>query len=403
MSKLSRTEVKTSLALSSVVGLRMFGLFLILPVFAAYAGQLPGATPVLVGLAIGIYGFGQMLLQVPMGWLSDRMGRRPTISLGLLVFAAGSVLAALAHGLGGIIIGRALQGMGAVSGASQALAADHSSDDNRSKVMAIIGISIGLAFVLAMILSAPIAAAFGLSGLFALTAILALAAIVLLWWLVPAPPQHNDRAVHWKEILRMLASPHLLVLNGSVFFMHGLMTACFVAMPMLLVRDAHIALDRQWIIYLPVMLASALIMGGLLRRIQSLAGSMRLILACALVLALALLAFAGGSREAWLVWLGALLFFSAFNLLEATLPSMVSRLAPARLRGAAMGAYATCQFGGAGVGGVLGGFGVQHFGLSGLFVGAAAVAVVWLLLLLRGRHLVLAHMCVDASVSGSPR
>ncbi|HET8942308.1 MAG TPA: MFS transporter [Rudaea sp.] len=390
MSKLSRSELKTSLALSSVVGLRMFGLFLILPVFAAYAARLPGATPVLVGLAIGIYGFGQMLLQVPMGWLSDRIGRRPTISFGLLVFALGSVVAALAHGLGGIIIGRAMQGMGAVSGASQALAADHSSDDNRSKVMAIIGIGIGLAFVLAMILSAPVAAVSGLPGLFGLTAILALSAIALLWWLVPAPPRHNDRAAHWKEILRMLISPHLLVLNGSVFFMHGLMTACFVAMPMLLIRDAHIALDRQWIMYLPVMLASALVMGALLRRVQGLAASMRLILGCALILALSLLAFAGGGSAAWLVWAGALLFFSAFNLLEATLPSMVSRLAPARLRGAAMGAYATCQFGGAGFGGLLGGFGVEYLGLSGLFVGAAVVGLIWLLALLRGQHLVLA-------------
>lgn len=397
MTKLTRPELKTSLALSGVVGLRMFGLFLILPVFAAYASQLPHATPVLVGLAIGIYGFGQMLLQVPMGWLSDRMGRRPTITLGLLIFAAGSVFAALAHGLIGIIIGRALQGMGAVSGASQALAADHSHDDNRSKVMAIIGVSIGLAFVLAMIVSAPLASSHGLAGLFGLTAILAVLAIVFLWWLVPAPPKSPRRAEHWSAVLGMIVSPKLLVLNGSVFFMHGLMTACFVAMPMLIVRDAGIALDSQWELYLPVMLASALVMGGLLRHVQSLKASVRLILACALVLALSLLAFAGGSYEAWLVWLGALLFFSAFNLLEATLPSLVSRLAPDHMRGAAMGAYATCQFGGAGLGGVLGGVGLQQFGLSGLFVGAAAVALLWLLLLLRGQHLMLADSSPTSS------
>ncbi|MGA7297550.1 MAG: MFS transporter [Rhodanobacteraceae bacterium] len=389
MTKLTRPELKTSLALSGVVGLRMFGLFLILPVFAAYASRLPNATPVLVGLAIGIYGFGQMLLQVPMGWLSDRVGRRPTITLGLLIFAGGSVLAALAHGLVGIIIGRALQGMGAVSGASQALAADHSHDDNRSKVMAIIGVSIGLAFVLAMIVSAPLASSHGLAGLFGLTALLAILAIVFLWWLVPAPPQRTQRAEHWSAVLGMIVSPRLLVLNVSVFFMHGLLTACFVAMPMLIVRDAGISLDSQWELYLPVMFASALVMGGLLRHVQSVAASMRLILSCALVLVLSLLAFAGGSREAWLVWLGALLFFSAFNLLEATLPSLVSRLAPDHMRGAALGAYATCQFGGAGLGGVLGGFGLQHFGLSGLFVGAAAIAFLWLVLLTRGQRLVL--------------
>ena len=390
MTKLTRPELKTSLALSGVVSLRMFGLFLILPVFAAYASKLPNATPVLVGLAIGIYGFGQMLLQVPMGWLSDRFGRRPTITLGLLVFAAGSLMAAFAHGLIGIIIGRALQGMGAVSGASQALAADHSHDDNRSKLMAIIGVGIGFAFVLAMIVSAPLAGHWGLTGLFLLTAILAVLAAIFLWLIVPAPPRREQRAEHWSSVLRMIVRPQLLILNGSVFFMHGLLTACFVALPMLIVRDAGISLHSQWELYLPVMLASALVMGGLLRHVQSLAASVKLILACALVLALALLAFAGGSRESWLVWLGALLFFSAFNLLEATLPGLVSRLAPDHMRGAALGAYATCQFGGAGLGGVLGGWALGLLGISGLFAGGAAVAVLWLILLAWGRSLMLA-------------
>lgn len=389
MTRLTAPELKTSLALSGVVGLRMFGLFLIFPVFAVYAADLPQATPVLVGLAIGIYGFSQMFLQVPMGWLSDRIGRRPTITLGLLVFAFGSLVAAFSHGLIGIIIGRALQGMGAVSGASQALAADHSHDNNRSKVMAIIGVGVGLAFVVAMIVSAPLAGQYGLTGLFLLTAILALLAIVFLWWAVPAPPQRRQRAEHWTAVLGMIVSPRLLILNGSVLFMHGLLTACFVAMPMLIVRDAGLALDNQWELYLPVMLASALVMGGLLRHVQSLGASVKLMLACALVLALGLLGFAGGGYAAWLVWLGALLFFSAFNLLEATLPSLVSRLAPAHMRGAAMGAYATCQFAGAGVGGVLGGWALGKLGISGLFAGGAVVAIVWLVLLFWGRSLVL--------------
>ncbi|MGH8114083.1 MAG: MFS transporter, partial [Rhodanobacteraceae bacterium] len=167
------------------------------------------------------------------------------------------------------------------------------------------------------------------------------------------------------------------------------MTACFVAMPMLLMRDAHISLHDQWVIYLPVMLASAIVMGGLFRHVQSLSASMSLVLACALTLLLAMLAFAGGSHGAWLIWIGALLFFSAFNLLEATLPGMVSRLAPTDLRGAALGAYASCQFAGAGVGGVLGGIGLQYLGLSGLFVAATVIALFWLLLLGGGRRLVL--------------
>lgn len=400
MTRLTAPELKTSLALSSVVGLRMFGLFLIFPVFAAYAMELPGATPLLVGVAIGIYGFGNMLLQIPMGWLSDRIGRRVTITIGLVIFALGSFWAAAAQGLVGIIIGRALQGVGAVSGTSQALAADHSHDDNRNKVMAIIGISIGLAFVLAMIVSAPLAGRFGLSGLFALTAVLALGAVVLLWLVVPAPPVRTERAEHWSAVLRMMASRRLLVLNGSVFALHGLLTACFVAMPLLIVRDARVALEGQWQLYLPVMVVSALVMGALLRHVQSLEASLRLLVACALVLALALFAFAGGAAGAWLVWLGALLFFSAFNLLEATLPSLVSRLAPAHMRGAAMGAYATCQFGGAGVGGVLGGWALQALGISGLFLACALVTLLWAVLLAFGRGAVLARGATAGASAG---
>lgn len=391
MSKLSKRELRTSLALSSVVGLRMFGLFLIMPVFSAYAAGLPGATPLLVGLAIGIYGFGQALLQVPVGLLSDRIGRHLTISLGLLVFFIGSLVAALAHGIDGIIVGRALQGFGAVSGASQALAADHSDDANRSKVMGIIGISIGLAFVLAIILSAPLAGIAGLSGLFGLTAVLALGAIALLWIVVPVPERRRaPDAAHGLAVLRMLVTPQLLVLNASVFMMHAMLTACFVALPLMLIRDHGMALDRQWELYLPVMLASAVVMGAVLRRVTSLAGSMTLVLACAAGLGLSVYGFAASGHGASLLWAAAIVFFSCFNLLEATLPSLVSRLAPAHMRGAALGAYATTQFLGAGVGGILGGVMLQHFDVSGVFVAAALLVLAWVPLLLWGRPRVVA-------------
>ena len=391
MSKLSRQELKTSIALSCVVGLRMFGLFLIMPVFAAYAMRMPGATALLVGLAIGVYGFAQALLQVPVGLLSDRLGRHATITAGLLVFAAGSVGAAAAHGIGGIIAGRALQGMGAVSGASQALAADHSRDDNRNKVMGIIGVSIGLAFILAIVLSAPLAVVAGLRGLFGLTALLALGAIVLLWSVVPRPARRRaPEAAHWPAVLRMLVRPQLLVLNASIFMMHAMLTAAFVALPLMLARDTGIALDDQWKLYLPVMLVSAAVMGGVLRRVTSVAASMRLVTACAVCLGLTLCGFAMAGHGRVLPWAAAVLFFSAFNLLEASLPGLVSRLAPAHLRGAALGAYATSQFLGAGIGGLLGGAALQRLGLAGVFVAAAALIVVWLPLLLWGRSRVVA-------------
>jgi MFS family permease len=397
VSKLSKQELNTAFALSSVVGLRMFGLFLIMPVFTAYAIHLPGATPLLVGLAIGIYGFAQALLQVPVGLLSDRIGRHLTITVGLLVFVVGSVVAAMAHGIVGIIVGRVLQGMGAVSGASQALAADHSRDDNRSKVMGIIGVSIGLAFVLAIILSAPLAEISGLSGLFGLTALLALAAIGLLWMLVPRPAQRTaPAAARPGAVLRMLVKPQLMVLNVSVFMMHTMLTAAFVALPLMLMRDTGFALDRQWELYLPVMLISAVVMGGVLRRVTSVSGSMHLILICALGLGLALYGFSTAGHGHLILWLAAIVFFSAFNLLEASLPSLVSRLAPPHMRGAALGAYATSQFLGAGVGGVLGGVMLQHMGISAVFAAAAALIILWLPLLLWGRSRVVA---ADAAVA----
>ncbi|HUW54035.1 MAG TPA: MFS transporter [Rhodanobacter sp.] len=391
MSKLSKGELKTAFALSSVVGLRMFGLFLIMPVFSAYALHLAGATPLLIGLAIGIYGFAQALLQVPVGLLSDRIGRHVTITLGLLVFVIGSVVAAISHGIHGIILGRVLQGMGAVSGASQALAADHSRDDNRSKVMGIIGISIGFAFILAIILSAPLAQLSGLSGLFWLTAVLALIAIGLLWLLVPRPARRTaPDSARPAAVLHMLVRPQLMVLNVSIFMMHTMLTAAFVALPLMLVRNTGITLDHQWELYLPVMLVSVVVMGGVLRRVTSVAGSMRLVLVCALGLGLALCGFGAAGNGHLLLWLSAIVFFSSFNLLEASLPSLVSRLAPAHMRGAALGAYATSQFLGAGVGGVLGGVMLQHISLSAVFVAAAALTLLWLPLLLWGHSRVVA-------------
>ncbi len=391
VSKLSKREMHAAFALSSVVGLRMFGLFLIMPVFTAYALRLPGATPFLVGLAIGVYGFAQALLQVPVGLASDRFGRHVTITAGLLVFIIGSIAAALAHGIDGIIVGRVLQGMGAVSGASQALAADHSADDNRNKMMGIIGVSVGAAFVLAIILSAPLAAAFGLPGLFAVAALLAGGAVGLLWAVVPQPQRlRAPAAARWRDVLKMVVQPRLVVLNVSVFMMHAMLTASFVALPLMLLRRTGMALTQQWVLYLPVMLVSALVMGAVLRRVTSIVGSMRLVLACALGLGLALVGFGATGAGEVILWLAALVFFSAFNLLEASLPSLVSRLARADMRGAAMGGYATCQFLGAGVGGVLGGVMLAHVGLAAVFWAAAALVVVWLPLLWWGRHHVVA-------------
>lgn len=379
MSTLSALERRSALTLACVISLRLFGLFLIMPVFSLYARQMPDAGDLLIGLALGVYGLGQVLLQIPLGLLSDRVGRKPAITLGLLIFAAGGLVAALSHTLAGIVAGRALQGMGAVAGAGTALAADLTREENRSKVMGIIGVSIGVAFLLALILGPPLEALGGLPGLFGATSLLALLSLALLWLIVPTPERARaPAAAGFAHVLAMLRDSRLLVLNGSVFFLHLLLTAAFVGLPLLLADQLHLPAERHWELYLPVMAIAALVMGATLRRMQDIGQSLRIVLVCVAVIGLSLLGLAqAGDHVAWL-GLSAAAFFSAFNLLEAALPSLVSKLAPAHLRGAAMGAYSTSQFMGAFVGGALGGIALKWLGVDGVFLCAAAMTLLWL-------------------------
>jgi MFS family permease len=398
VSKLSSLELRSALTLACVISLRLFGLFLILPVFSLYAQKMPDATPLLIGLALGIYGIGQMLLQIPLGLLSDRIGRKPAITLGLAVFAVGGVVAAMSHSLTGIVIGRALQGMGAVAGAGTALAADLTSDENRGKVMGIIGVSIGMSFLLALILGPPLEAVQGLAGLFGATSILAVLAMVLLWVLVPTPARQKAPAgASFRVVLGMLGDQRMLVLNGSVFFLHALLTASFVGLPLLLGESLHLPVSRHWEVYLPVMTIAAFVMGALLPRMREIAQSLRIVVGCVVALGLSLAGMAMVGTHVALLGVAATVFFSAFNLLEAALPSLVSRLAPAHLRGAAMGAYSTSQFFGAFVGGAVGGIALGSLGLSGVFACAAALTLFWLPLAMWGaRRIAAATVAVPA-------
>lgn len=385
MSKLSPLERRSALTLACVISLRLFGLFLIMPVFSLYAQKMPDATPLLIGLALGVYGLGQVLLQIPLGLLSDRIGRKPAITLGLLVFAAGGLVAALSHSLLGIVIGRALQGMGAVAGAGTALAADLTREENRGKVMGIIGVSIGVAFLLALILGPPLEAVDGLSGLFGATSILALAALVLLWLIVPTPERRKaPAAAAFGSVLSMLRDGRMMVLNGSVFFLHMLLTASFVGLPLLLADRLQLPVNRHWELYLPVMVIAAFVMGACLHRMRDVAQSLRIVGICVVAIGLGLLGFALSGHHLAALGVAAAVFFSAFNLLEAALPSLVSRLAPAHLRGAAMGAYSTSQFLGAFVGGAVGGIALGRLGTDGVFLCAAAMTLLWLPLVLAG-------------------
>ena len=392
MSKLSPLERRSALTLACVISLRLFGLFLIMPVFSLYALRMPDATPWLIGLALGVYGLGQVLLQIPLGLLSDRIGRKPAITLGLLVFAVGGLVAAMSHNLLGIVMGRALQGMGAVAGAGTALAADLTRHENRSKVMGIIGVSIGVAFLLALILGPPLEAVAGLSGLFAATSILALAALVLLWLIVPTPERPSaPAAATWGSVLSMLRDGRMLVLNGSVFFLHLLLTASFVGLPLLLAHRLHLPVNRHWELYLPVMVIAAFVMGACLHRMRELAQSLRLVAVCVVATGLGLLGFGLSGDHVAVLGVAAAVFFSAFNLLEAALPSLVSQLAPGPMRGAAMGAYSTSQFLGAFVGGAVGGIALGRLGVDGVFLCAAALTLVWLPLVWLGARRIESH------------
>ncbi|UGB47399.1 MFS transporter [Frateuria edaphi] len=396
MSKLSPLERRSALTLACVISLRLFGLFLIMPVFSLYAKQMPDASGLLIGLALGVYGLGQVLLQIPLGLLSDRIGRKPAITIGLLIFAVGGLVAAMSHTLMGIVAGRALQGMGAVAGAGTALAADLTREDQRSKVMGIIGVSIGVAFLLALILGPPLEAVAGLPGLFGATSLLALASLVLLWLIVPTPERAKaPAAASLGGVMAMLRDGRLLVLNGSVFFLHLLLTASFVGLPLLLAERLHLPVERHWELYLPVMTIAALVMGASLHRMKEIGQSLRIVLVCVAAIGLALLGFAqSGGHLAWL-GVSAAAFFSAFNLLEAALPSLVSRLAPAHLRGAAMGAYSTSQFIGAFVGGAIGGIALGRLGVSGVFLCAAATTLLWLPLVAFGARRIAARAVAE--------
>jgi MFS family permease len=374
-------ERRAAFWLAGVFSLRMLGLFMILPVFALYAEHLHGNTPALAGLAIGIYGFSQALFQIPFGFLSDRYGRKRMIYAGLLIFALGSVVAALADSIGGVILGRALQGGGAVSAAVMALAADLTREEHRLKVMATIGITIGVSFAVSMILGPVLNGWIGVPGIFWLTGVLALGSIAVVRWAVPDPLDsrvHRDAEPVAAQFGRVLGDGQLLRLNFGIFTLHLLLTATFVAVPLAL-RDAGLASGQHWQVYLPALLLSMLAMVPFIIIAEKYRQLKAVFLGAILSLALAefgLLLLHDTALESALLLL---LFFTAFNLLEATLPSLIAKMAPPDAKGTAMGVYSSSQFLGAFAGGALGGWLRGLFGLQGVFVFVTVAALLWLL------------------------
>ena len=372
-------ERRAAVSLAGIFSLRMLGLFMILPVFALYAEELAGVTPLLIGLAIGVYGLTQAILQIPFGMLSDRIGRKPVSVAGLLVFAMGSLLAAMADTILWVIIGRALQGAGAIAAAVMALAADLTREEHRTKVMAMIGLSIGVSFMLAMIAGPLLNHWVGVPGIFTITAVLALLGIVVVVWLVPNPRElrfHRDTELEPARLGRVLGDGQLLRLDGGVLVLHMVLTASFVVIPLGL-RDSGLAPALHWQVYLPVMSLSLLLAVPLIilaerRRMLKTVFNLGVGL---LLLSLLLMGLAW--EQLWAMAALLLCFFIAFNLLEASLPSLVSKFAPAASKGTAMGIFSSSQFAGAFIGGVLGGWSYGQFGASGVFALCALLVALW--------------------------
>lgn len=373
------TERRASGTLAFISALRTLGLFLVLPVFALEARKYPGGDdPALIGLAMGIYGLTQGVLHIPLGMASDWFGRKRVIVLGLLVFVLGSAMAGMADTLNQLLVGRAVQGAGAVSAAATALLADLTRDSVRTKVMALVGNSIGFMFSLSLVLTPLLAAAVGLSGLFVLTGLLALAGLAAVIWLVPdAPDVHQGVALG--GLRQVLFDPGLLRLNMGVFLLHAVQLAMWVAIPAFLVQ-AGLGQDDHWQIYVPAVLGSFMLMGVavLLERrgyLRALFLSAIALIACVQV---TLLWVSSGAPSIAALAALLFLFFCGFKLLEASQPSLASRLAPAASRGAALELYNTLQSLGFFVGGLMGGQLVKNYGTQGLFLICAALMLLWL-------------------------
>jgi MFS family permease len=368
--------------LSAMYALRMVGLFLIFPVFALYAQGLAGQNTALIGFALGTYGLTQALLQIPFGIASDRYGRKPVIALGLIVFAIGSAVAATSTSIWGVILGRSLQGAGAISAPVMALLADLTREEQRSKAMAVIGVTIGLSMIGSLILGPVVNNAIGVPGIFWMTGVAALLALAVMYFAVPDPVRltKSDDSKGLAPFLRMLRDPQLGRLNAGIFVVHLVITAMFLVLPHILVEHVGLAPAEHWKIYLLVMVGGIAVMVPALGFSNRTGQSTGVFVAAVALLVVSEILLAVEYRSPF--WLIVLLvaFFAAFNLLEAMLPSLVSRLAPAKSKGAAIGIFGTAQFLGAFAGGAVGGLVYQYAGASGVFVFAAIAASAWLVL-----------------------
>jgi len=375
-------ERRASIGLACIYGLRMLGMFIILPIFAIYAQHLPGGeSHTLIGLALGAYGLTQAILQIPAGWMSDRYGRKPVIYAGLMLFAIGSFVAASADNIYWIIFGRVIQGAGAINAAVMALTADLTREENRTKAMAMIGITIGITFSISLVLSPLLYQLIGVPGIFAMTGVLAIAAFGVVAWVIPNPKItrfHSETEASTKKFGEVLRNKDLLRLNFGIFTLHAILMSVFMQVPFVLRRDG-LAAEQHWKIYLPVMLVAFALMVPPIIFAEKKARMKQVFMGAVALAAVSQVALLVFQDSIWGVALSLLIFFAAFNVLEATLPSLISKIAPLDAKGTAMGVYSSVQFFGAFFGATAGGFIMQHFGGNAVFIFAIALLLLWLL------------------------
>jgi MFS family permease len=379
-SHLNSLEKRAAVSLALIFSMRMLGLFMLMPILAIYGQDLSGVSPLWIGLAIGAYGLTQAIFQIPMGWLSDRFGRRRIIVTGLLIFAVGSLIAGFSSSIEMVTLGRAIQGMGAIASAVLALASDVTREEQRPKVMAVIGMCIGMSFALALVIGPMIAKSHGLEGVFFVTAAMAMVGILIVLTLVPVSytrARSAEVTADRGEIKSMLFHPQLLRLDFGVMVLHMMMTSLFIAVPVILSRDG-LHIEDHWQVYLPVLLLSFVCMVPMIiiaakKQLEKkfFLVAIGMLVTSSLVMAL--------TDALWPVILLMFMFFVGFNFLEASLPAHVSRLSPAGQKGTAMGVYSSSQFLGAFLGGVSGGYLAESLGFSYLFAANAAIALLWFL------------------------
>lgn len=380
--KITPGERRAAWSLGAIFSIRLFGIFMVLPVFSIYVEQLPGATPTLIGVAVGVYGLTQALLQMPFGMASDYFGRKPIIIAGLILFIVGSVMVALADSVMVLILGRACQGAGAIGSTLIALLADLTREEQRSKAMAIMGMLIGSSFFLALMAGPIFTHWLGVPSLFWLTALLGLLSMLLLQVAVPHSPRqtfHDDAEVVPAKLATVLWHRELLRLNLGIFVLHAVLTAIFVVIPLTLLREFGIGETQLWLVFLPVLiLAFFAMLPGLFWSEKK--HQVKATFLCAIgLLGIACVCLALFHSWLWGMYGGLFLFMTAFSFLEATLPAMISRVAPMNSRGTAMGIYSSMQFFGIFVGGVLGGVLYGKTTMVGVCLGAGLLIFLWLL------------------------